>query len=180
MRSNPSSNWYWAAAHQFISNWKCRAELRRYLSVTHPYYGSTLRPQPGEWKWTLLIAFFGEPTNPCPFKLSSSARSILQFILITSCAQTRCRRNPETPPFITIKGNSPTTSLPLHQNSLLLRQTKKKKKAKGYQDSSSYEGHNAHVFYGDRNQIGSLYYDWNFENFLIFGERAIPQSGGKS
>jgi hypothetical protein len=50
-------------------------------------------------------------------------------------------------PFITIKGNSPTTSLPLHQNSLLLRQTQPLQKAKGYQDSSSYEGHNAHVFF---------------------------------
>ncbi|MDA9906060.1 hypothetical protein N9D01_01845, partial [Cyclobacteriaceae bacterium] len=35
------------------------------------------------------------------------------------------------------------------------------------------------AFYGDKNQIGSLYYDWNFENFLIFGEAAISQSGGK-
>tara|TARA_E500000331_G_scaffold47531_1_gene40249 strand:+ start:374 stop:1357 length:984 start_codon:yes stop_codon:yes gene_type:complete len=35
------------------------------------------------------------------------------------------------------------------------------------------------VFYGDKNQIGSLYYDWNFENFLIFGEVAISQSRGK-
>ncbi|MGY8977871.1 MAG: hypothetical protein ACKVLJ_06925 [Cytophagales bacterium] len=37
----------------------------------------------------------------------------------------------------------------------------------------------SHAFYGDNNQIGSLYYDWNFENFLIFGEGAISQSGGK-
>ena len=50
-------------------------------------------------------------------------------------------------PFITIKGNNPTVSVPLHQNSLLLRQTQPLQKAKGYQDSSLYKGHNSHVFF---------------------------------
>ena len=50
-------------------------------------------------------------------------------------------------PFISIKGNNPAVSVPLHQNSLLLRQTQPLQKAKGYQDSSLYKGRNAHVFF---------------------------------
>jgi hypothetical protein len=33
------------------------------------------------------------------------------------------------------------------------------------------------AFSGDRHQLGSIYFDWNIQNFLVFGEGALTMSG---